>query len=93
MHIEFQDAKQELTLFLLEFVNNINLSKFQPDDSEDLYKYICVSLKNQSIGALRKHQKAQCVLVDDCDFVELSFAQPDLQENVRFGMIKYVEPK
>lgn len=52
-----EDMKQELTLFLIELLRNINLSKFVMDDSINLQKYIAVCLKNKYIAILKENNK------------------------------------
>ena len=43
---EFEDNKQELTLFLIELLRTIDLSKFPKDSSDGLKRYIVVAIKN-----------------------------------------------
>lgn len=54
---DFEDAGEELTLFLLELIYSIDTDKFMPDSSEALSRYIAVSVRNQYISLSKKRQK------------------------------------
>lgn len=62
-----EDIIGELTLFLLELLYHIDLDRFDSDKSEDLRKYISVSLKNKYISLCRKKAKENVVLKDFCE--------------------------
>lgn len=61
------DAVQDLTLFLLELLYGINLSKFHPDSSDTLKRYIAVSIKNKYISLSKERQKLISTSVELCD--------------------------
>ena len=46
----YDDAAGELTLFFIELLYSIDLSKFHNDDSVSLKKYIAVAIKNRYIA-------------------------------------------
>ncbi len=48
--LKYEDAASELTLFFIELLYNIDLSKFQSDNGEELQRYIAVSIKNKYIA-------------------------------------------
>ena len=57
--LHYEDASSELTLFLIELMYNIKLSKFPDDDGDDLKRYIAVSIKNKYITLLSQRAKSQ----------------------------------
>ena len=57
----YEDAASELTLFLIEMLYEINLSKFPDDSGEDIQKYIVVSIKTNILLFLVKGLKV-CIL-------------------------------
>ena len=52
-----EDTTQELTLFLLELLYEIDTSRFSADLSQSLNKYISVSLKNKYISISKEISK------------------------------------
>lgn len=48
--INYEDAFGELSLFLLELLYSIDLSKFKKDKSDTLKRYIAVSIRNKYIA-------------------------------------------
>ena len=59
-----EDIIGELTLFLIELLYRIDLSRFKNDDSEDLKKYIMVSIKNKYITILRNQMREKMLFED-----------------------------
>ena len=53
--IDYEDAFQELTVFLVELLYKIDLKRLK--DSIDLKKYIAVSIRNKYIHISRERQK------------------------------------
>ena len=51
-----EDANQELTVFLLELLYNVQLSKFNDDTSESLHRYIVVCIRNKYISLSKEKQ-------------------------------------
>ncbi len=53
--LRYEDAASELTLFFIELLYEIKLSKFVNDDSEDIHRYISASVRNKYtyLAALR----------------------------------------
>ncbi|MBO5358707.1 MAG: sigma-70 family RNA polymerase sigma factor [Clostridia bacterium] len=67
--LHYEDASSELTLFLIELMYNIRLSKFPDDDGDDLKRYIAVSIKNRYITLLTARAKSQSLcenLLEGC---------------------------
>ncbi len=56
----YEDATQELTLFLLELLDSLDTDRFPCDDSQGVQKYIAVSLRNRYIFLSKKQQKTMC---------------------------------
>lgn len=52
-----EDTSQELTVFLLELLYDIELSKFSNDTGENLHKYIAVCLRNKYIAISKENQR------------------------------------
>lgn len=48
--LHYDDAAGDLTLFFIELLYQIDLSKFEEDDSISIKKYIAVSIKNRYIA-------------------------------------------
>ena len=46
----YDDAGQELTVFLLELVYSLDMSRFLPDESDSINRYIAVSVRNKYIA-------------------------------------------
>lgn len=59
-----EDLIGELTLFLIELIYRIDIERFRDDKSDDMRKYISVSLKNKYISICRK-QTAENTLFSD----------------------------
>lgn len=51
------DATQELTVFLIELLYDINLLSFKPDKSDSLSRYIAVCLRNKYISLSKQQAK------------------------------------
>ncbi len=49
----YEDAASELTLFLIELLYEINITRFPDDNGEDIHKYIAASIKNKYIALSR----------------------------------------
>ena len=58
--IKYEDALSELTLFLIELLFSIDLSKFDDGTEFWIKRYIAVSIKNRYIALSRKINKYQC---------------------------------
>lgn len=67
--LALDDARQELTVFLLELIYTLNTDRFLPDESEELNKYIAVCIRNQYISISKKRQKSFFELSESCDSV------------------------
>ena len=70
----YEDAASELTLFLIEMLYEINLSKFPDDSGEDIQKYIVVSIKNKYIALSRQRLKSMYfeneLFEESCGYIE-----------------------
>lgn len=56
LKLGYDDAGQELTVFLLELMYSLDTDRFLPDDSEAINRYIAVSVRNKYI-ALSKQER------------------------------------
>ena len=50
----YEEAETDLTIFLLEFINNVNLEKFKNRKDEEIDSYIYKVFKNKYINILRQ---------------------------------------
>ncbi|MBQ3547862.1 MAG: sigma-70 family RNA polymerase sigma factor [Clostridia bacterium] len=72
----YEDAQSELTLFFIELLYSIKLSKFPTDDGDELHRYIAVSIKNKYISlsmAKVKSNKFENHLFEECYGITDSF--------------------
>lgn len=74
---DFDDAAEELTLFLLELVCSINTDKFFPDGSQSLNRYMAVSLRNRYIQLSKKRGKHISELGKKYDGIMGYFLEPE----------------
>lgn len=58
-----EDAYQELMIFLIELLYNIELSRFPNDKNDNLKRYIAVSLRNKYIVISKKKRDEEKVLI------------------------------
>ena len=63
------DAGQELTVFLLELIYSLDTDKFLPDDTEQLNRYIAVSIRNKYISLSKKRHRHMLELGERYDGV------------------------
>ncbi len=70
--IEFEDAKEELTVFLLELIYDIDTERFAPNCSDTLCRYIAVSLRNKYIILSKKADRLR---LESCELFDYSGAQ------------------
>ena len=63
------DAVQELTLFLIELLYNIDLTKFKDNGEDGLKRYIAVSIKHKYITVSKANDNYNniCEAADICD--------------------------
>ncbi len=50
--LHYEDASADLILFFMELICNMNLSRFDDDDGDDIKKYIVASIKNKYVSVL-----------------------------------------
>ncbi|MEE1238631.1 MAG: sigma-70 family RNA polymerase sigma factor [Acutalibacteraceae bacterium] len=55
----YDDAGQELTVFLLELIYSLNTDRFLPDDSEEFNRYIVASIRNKYIALSKKKSRIE----------------------------------
>ncbi len=70
--IELEDAKEELTVFLLELIYDIDTGRFAPDCSDTLCRYIAVSLRNKYIILSKKADRLR---LESCELFDYSGAK------------------
>ena len=72
----YDDAEQELTVFLLELIYTLDTDRFLPDDSESLHRYIAASLRNKYIALSKRARRARRLSISfSCEF-SLSVRSP-----------------
>ncbi len=76
----YEDASSELTLFFIELLYDVNLEKFPSDNSEELHKYIAVSIKNKYIALSMEREKS--VKLENVLFEERYGVTQKLDDNV-----------
>lgn len=57
IRLAYDDAREELTLFFIELLYSIDLSRFKDDCSLGIKKYIAVCIRNQYIALSQKNNK------------------------------------
>ncbi|MBQ2286103.1 MAG: sigma-70 family RNA polymerase sigma factor [Clostridia bacterium] len=75
--IEFEDAVEELTVFLLELIYDIDIDRFKPDNSDALCRYIAVSLRNKYIILSKKADRH---ILESCELLDYSGAEYSEQD-------------
>ena len=58
------DAMQELNIFLIELLYEINLSHFPNNDDNSIQRYISVSIKNEFLKILKRNAKYHSLCCD-----------------------------
>ena len=71
------DGQQELTLFFLELLHRLDTSRFPPDESSGLQKYIAVSLRNQYIALSKAAQLQREITAGYCEEISVCETDPD----------------
>lgn len=66
-HLSFDDALQELNVFLVELLYQVPLDKFVPDESISLKKYIATSIRNKYIALSKQKQMQDSLFVEYCE--------------------------
>lgn len=77
-----EDIIGELTLFLIELLYKIDISRFKADRSEELRNYISVSLKNKYISFCRKQSKDNSVLREVYEEDLISYGSADMHIDI-----------
>lgn len=70
--IKDDDGAEELTLFLLELMYDIDTDRFKPDSTDTLCRYIAVSLRNKYIILSKKADRR---LLESCELFDFSGAK------------------
>jgi RNA polymerase sigma factor (sigma-70 family) len=97
MQKKYDDSKQDLILFLLELIKDIDVSKFPVDNSFGLNRYICVSIKNEFYKLAnkntekKKHRFEFNEEIANKNPFKILDSQPDIEINIEFETIKAVE--
>ena len=78
IRLRYDDALQELNVFLVELLYNIPLYKFSQDSSISLNSYIAVAIKNKYIALSRAKQEERFVELDE----NLLYDSPRYEENI-----------
>ncbi len=87
--LHYEDASQELTLFFIELLYNIKLSKFKSSEQDSIARYIVTSLKNKYITLNEKKIKS---LKTDCKLYESKavFYEDFLQDMLLNDSLNYL---
>lgn len=85
--LSYEDAANELTLFFIELLYSIKLSKFSDDGSDEIRRYIAVSLKNEYIALSMKKAKS-CKLENDFYESYGAFSENSLENLVLSDILK-----
>ena len=67
--LDYDDARQELDVFLAELLLKIPLGKFVPGDSFGLKKYIAVAIRNKYIEYSKRHA-VDSYCIEYCDEID-----------------------
>ena len=85
------DAVQELTLFLIELLYSIDLTKFKDSKGDGLKRYIAVSIKHKYI-TVSKENDSYSKICETADICDNSFS--DVLENISAKeALKCLSPK
>lgn len=85
-----EDAQQELTVFLVELLYGIDISRFEGDTSTSLARYVAVCLRNKYIEISKREQR--CKSFENQFFENEGF--PDNFEHLEISeAIKQLTPK
>ncbi len=77
-----EDVVGELTLFLIELLYKIDISRFKSDRNEDLRNYISVSLKNKYISLCREQTKEKTVIRDVYEEDLISYGSAEMHLDI-----------
>lgn len=69
--LKYDDSTQDLILFFIELLYSVDLSIFEPDESEGLKHYIAVAIRNHYIFLSKSYQKTLALrncLYENCSF-------------------------
>ena len=78
--LDYDDALQELNVFLVELLHQLSLDKFCIDESYGLKRYISASIKHKYIALSKLHQAYNSLFVEYCE--QISFSDSDFEESL-----------
>lgn len=79
MKLGYDDAGQELTVFLLELIYSLDTDKFFPDDTDLLNRYIAASIRNKYIAlSKRKHRH----MLESCELYDCAYCVDEVEGSV-----------
>lgn len=75
--LAYEDAIGELTLFLIELIYGVKLTKFPCDKTDSLHRYIAVAIRNKYIELSKKKSRENnfCLELYECDIKQNSFIE------------------
>lgn len=78
----YDDAGQELTVFLLELIYSLDTDKFLSDDTEQLNRYIAASIRNKYIAlSKQKHRH----MLELCELYDRAYCTEELEGSLTLG--------
>lgn len=85
--LHYDDASSDLTLFFIELLYQMDLSRFKDDESDTISKYISVAIKNQYIAL--SAQNEQYIKVSNKLYDNLDGYFPNFEE--RFSLAESIK--
>ncbi len=75
--LAYEDAIGELTLFLIELIYGVKLTKFSYDKTDSLHRYIAVAIRNKYIELSKKKSRENnfCLELYESDIKQNSFIE------------------
>lgn len=78
----YDDAGQELTVFLLELIYSLETDRFFPDDTEQLNRYIATSIRNKYIALSKKKHRH---MLESCELYDRAYCEEELEGSLTLG--------
>lgn len=75
-----EDVEQELMIFLMELLYDIDLSRFEDNEKDNLKRYIAVALGHKYINIIKEIQNSQNKFYEllECDFFHYDNTESDI---------------
>ena len=82
-----EDGSEELILFFTELLHSLDIGKFTPDESEELNKYIAVSIRNRYIELSRRKSRLLRISNEITEECADSTDEPDSKFFLKEGLM------